>query len=169
MVSAARQLDAVADKICKIEFRADAAAPLVSDFPGFQYLLDSPEQAIRIEQHEIVEVPALRLADLAVLQRFQVEAYRCDGRLQFMGDGVDETVVLLVSLDFAHQKTSVENHPPDNRGEEDDPEEKEYGFPAVKDDPTNVQSYGSRNEANPKYKEESNRFSAAGDSHGRLL
>jgi hypothetical protein len=167
VVPSASQFNAVADQIRKIQFRAYSAALLVPNFAGFQNLLDGSEQPIGIEQHEAIKVTALTLADLATLQSFEVQTYRCDGRFQFVCDRVDKTVVLFVPLYFSHQEACVDDHAADNRSEEDYSDEKENSFPPVENNPANVQDNGEGNETDSQYKEKGNRFSAAGDEHGR--
>ena len=49
------------------------------------------------------------------------------GRLQLVGDGVDERVVLFVAPDLADEKDGVQHHARDDEQEEDDAEHHEDG------------------------------------------
>ena len=80
-------------------------------------------QPVGVGQHDVVELAALRVADLARLQRLEVQADRRDRRLQLVGDGVDEAVVLLVALDLAHQEHRVDDEAGDDEAEQDHAED----------------------------------------------
>jgi hypothetical protein len=86
-----------------------ARAFLLRRLTRFQDLFHGVQQAVGIEQHELVELAPLRFFHLAPLQGFEVEADGGDRRLQFVGDGVDEAVVLLVAANFADQKNRIED------------------------------------------------------------
>src|ERR1041385_7311896 len=82
----------------------------MADAAGPQNLLDSLEQPSAVLQHDAVELLALGLVDSAGLQRFQVQPDGCDRRFQFVGDGVNEGVLLLVAADFADQEKRIQHH-----------------------------------------------------------
>ena len=72
---------------------------------------------------------------------------RCHGRFQFVGNRIDEAVVLLVATDFVHQEAGVDDHPRNDQEEKNYPKEKQHPFAPVKDDPANVQCYRQRHQA----------------------
>ena len=88
-----------------------------------QHLLDGVVQPVGVGQHDVVELPALRVADLARLQRLEIQADRRDRRLQLVRDRVDEAVVLLVPPDLEHQEHRVDDQAGDDQAEEDDAED----------------------------------------------
>ena len=114
---------------------------------GAQDLLDQVEQPVAVGEHDAVELPALVFGEFAALQRFEVEPNRGDRRLQFVRDGVDESVVLLVAPDFTHEKNRVEDQPADDDQEEDDAEDEQHPGTPVDDDPTDVERDGQGDQA----------------------
>ncbi len=96
---------------------------------GLQHLLDGLLQPIGIGQHDAVELAALRLGDLARLQRLEIQANRRDRRLQLVGDGVDERVVLVVAAHFAHEKHRVDNDAGDDQDERENAEDERQDAP----------------------------------------
>ena len=78
------------------------------------------QQALGIEQHQLVELPPLRFFDFEALQSLKVEPDGRDRRLQFMGNRVDETVMLLVATNFADEKNRIENEPGDDGAKKND-------------------------------------------------
>ena len=109
MMAGARHFHALAHQCWQIAAAISRRPVLCPASPAFSTCSTVPMQAVGVVEHEPVELAALRLVHLAALQRLQVEADGSDRRLQFVGDGVDEAVVLLVAADFAHQKNRVEN------------------------------------------------------------
>src|SRR5271157_1565274 len=101
----------------------------------FQYLFHGAQQALGIEQHQLVELPALRFSHFEPLQGLQVEPDGRDRRLQFMGDRVDEAVVLLVAANFADQKNGIEDEARDDDQEKYAAEKKHQTGAPVQDDP----------------------------------
>ena len=81
---------------------------------GAQHLIDRVQQPVAVLEHDAVELAPLVLVELARLQRLQVQADRRDRRLQLVGDGVDEGVVLLVAADLAHQEDRVQDEAGDD-------------------------------------------------------
>ena len=90
---------------------------------GAQHLVDGVQQPVAVLQHDAVELAPLVVVELAGLQRLQVQPDRGDRRLELVGDGVDEGVVLFVAPDLAHQEDGVEDEPGDDQQEEDDAED----------------------------------------------
>jgi len=54
------------------------------------------------------------------LQGFEIQPYGWDRRLEFMRNGVDEGVILLIARDLAHQKKRVEHYAAEDNGEQED-------------------------------------------------
>ena len=140
------------------EVHGDAPVlPLVAGFSGLEHLVYGAHQAIGIVQHEAIELAALGFVHVAVLQGLQIEPDGSDGRLQFVGDGIDEAVVLFVAANFAHQEAGVHDHPGDQQGEEDYAQKEQYAFAPVEDDPADVQADRQQHQANAQHDEEGDR------------
>ena len=90
-----------------------------------QHLVDGAQQPLVVGQHDVVELFALFVVDLARLQGLQIEADRGDGSLELVRDGVDEAVLLLVAADLPHQEDRVENDAGDDQGEKQHAQDQE--------------------------------------------
>src|SRR5438552_1544387 len=112
---------------------------LVAGFPGLEHLLDGAQQTIGIVEHEAIEFAALSFIHVTVLQGLQIKPDGGDGRLQFVGDGVDKAVMLLVAANFAHQKAGVHDESGNQQREEDYAQEEQDTFPPVENNPANIQ------------------------------
>ena len=100
-----------------------ARRSLRAELAGAQHLLDRARAAGRCPRSITpVELLPLRLVDRPVLQRLQIQLHRRDRRLQLVGDGVDERLVLLVAPDLAHQEDGVEHDAGDDEGKDDEAE-----------------------------------------------
>ena len=121
-------------------------------------------QPRRVGQHDVVELVALRLADRARLQRLEVQPDRGDRRLQLVGDGVDEAVVLLVALDLQHQEHGVDDQAGDDQAEQDDAEDDRRDAAGIGDDPADVQRDRGRDQQDAERDEERDRLLPAGHS-----
>ena len=75
------------------------------------------------------------------MQGLQIEADRRDGSFEFVGNGVDEAVVLLVATDLSQKEDGVKNQAGGDSAEEDYAEEDFYAFAPVEDDP--AEAYGN--------------------------
>ena len=124
-----------------------AAVRAVTDFAGFEDLLDGAEQALGIFEHDAVEIAALRFVERAALQCFEIETNRRDRRFQLVGDRVEEAVLTFVALDFADDEDGVYDETRDDHAEENDAENEQPGAAFVEDDPTDVEEYGERDQA----------------------
>jgi hypothetical protein len=82
------------------------------------------------------------------LQGFQVKSNGSDRSLEFVGYGIDETIVLLVQFDFTDQEARIQDQSKDNRGKEQDTEKQKHTLPPVEDDPSNVQGDGQSDQTN---------------------
>lgn len=162
----AREFHALGDQRAEINGRAEAPMGSKARLAGLQNLLDRALESVGVAKHELVKMLALGFLDVAALKRFEVQANRGDRSLQFVSDGVDEAIVLLVAADFANQKERVQDHAGNDRGEENDAEEQEHRFAPIQDDPTDVQRDRQRNQAHAQRDEECNGLPATGDFHG---
>ena len=127
-----------------------------------QDLLDGVEQAVAVGEHHVVELAAALLAHVARLEGFEVEADGGDGRLQLVGDGVDEGVVLFVAANLADEEGGVEDEAGDDDAEEDDAEDEQ--------NPADVQRQRGRHQADAEHQKEGDRFFAAtADAHDAAI
>src|SRR5919197_554410 len=135
MVSRIRDIDAFLNQAAEIHLRKFAPSPPVSGAACFQHLLNRTQQPVAIQQHESVKVTPLLFVYLSPLQGFQIESNRSDGSLQFVRNGIDEAIVLLVATNLAYQEDGVQDEPGSNSAEEDDAQEDLQTLPPVQDDP----------------------------------
>src|ERR1700724_2195356 len=127
------------------------------------------QQALGIEQHQLVELPPLRLSYLESLQSLKVEPDGRDRRLQFMGDRVDETVVLLVAANFTDEKNRVEYDAGDDGAKKNHAEKNLDALAPVEDDPAAADRERHRRQANAQRAEEIKRFLPADDPHREIV
>ena len=83
----------------------------MSGLSGLENLLDRAQQTIGIVQHQAIEFAALGLIHIAVLQGLKIKPDGSNGRLQFVSDGIDKAVMLLVTPNFVHQEAGIHNQP----------------------------------------------------------
>jgi len=119
----ARQIDTFANQCGKVHLLVRQSCAFVGDPSGLQHLLNCRQQPITVEQHKSVEVLPLRFRDFSSLQGLQVQPDGGNRCLEFVGDGVDEAVVLLVAPDLADQKDSIQNKAGRDCAEENQSEE----------------------------------------------
>ena len=105
VVAGASALHAVFDQLREIH--ADALLFSRSRLSGLQHLVHRFHQAIGVLKHQLVKLMLLGFIDLPSLQGLQVEANRRNRRLQFMSDGIDKAIVLLITPNLANQETGV--------------------------------------------------------------
>src|SRR5208283_3569726 len=169
VMAGARQLHAFAHERIEIHRNALAGSLLLRHCACLKYLFDDPHEALGIDQHELIKLLPPRLIYLATLQGFEIKTDGGDGSLQFVRDGVDEAVVLLVAPNLAHQKNGIEDEAGDNRAEEDDAEKDLDACAPVEDDPAAAHREGHRRQADAEREEEINRFAPAGDPHREIV
>ena len=97
MVPREREVDAFARQRRHVDRGARDAFRLLPRRAGLEHLIDRAMQPLGVGQHDVVEAAPLFVVERARLQRLEVEADRRDRRLELVGDGVDEGVVLLVA------------------------------------------------------------------------
>src|SRR6266498_3023377 len=90
---------------------------------SLQHLINGVMQPVGIREHDVVEATPLLVAQRARLQRLEIEADRRNRRLELVGDGVDEGVVLLVAAYLEHEEDGVDDQSSDDEAERDDAEE----------------------------------------------
>ena len=88
--------------------------------PGSQHLFHGIDQAVGILQHDAVKTFALRLIELARLQRLQVKTDGGDRRLQLVRDRIDKAVMLFAAAHLAHQKNRVQGDTGDDESKKND-------------------------------------------------
>src|SRR5579859_6246998 len=134
MMAGAGALHAIFNQLRKIHANAQA---FTSGLACFQNFLNCAHQAVRVFQHEPVEVAALGVIDmgLAAFESLQVKANGRDRSFQFMSNCINEAVMLLIAANFADQKAGIENQASGYRPEEDDPEKNFNVMLPVQDDP----------------------------------
>ena len=142
----ARRIHALLDEPREIDRGAMFEPALLPRDARAQHLFDGVLQAIGILQHDAVELLALRVADLARLQRLEIEANRRDRRLQLVRDRVEEAVLLFGDAHFADQEHRVDDEAGDDQGEGDDAEHERRDAPPVDQDPADVEGNGCGDE-----------------------
>ena len=93
--------DAVVDEGGEVDGDAVLLAMTLTELAGLEDLLDGAEETVGVGEHVGVELLALTFVDRPSLEGLEVEADRGYGGLQFVGDCVDERVVLFVAPDRA--------------------------------------------------------------------
>lgn len=166
MMAGAGTFDAFFDKLREIEVHSLRSA--CTRLASFQDLLNRAHQTVGIVEHEIVKFAALTVIEFTPFESLQVQPYRCNGSFQFMRNRVDETVVLLVSPDFADKKAGVENQAGDNSPEKDDAEQDFYVLLPVENDPSKTDSNGC---GSKRYSdgEKKRDLAAPADTHAKIL
>src|ERR1700683_3161044 len=166
MMTGARRVHALLHQTAKIYFGFFASGLLVSGAAGTQDLLDCIRQAVGVAQHEAIEFLLLRLGQIAALESFQMQADGGNRRFEFVGNGVDKTILLFVALDLSQQKTRVDNESGDDEREKHDAKKQQHAFAPVENDPAYVECDGKRDQADAQAKKEDDSSAAAGDAHG---
>ena len=77
---------------------------------GVEHLVDQVVEPLQVFEHEAVEVGLQLLAHLVAAEGLQVELHRRDGRLQFVGDAVDEVRLPAGKVDGLDRQDQVEHH-----------------------------------------------------------
>src|ERR1700756_3056331 len=166
VMTRAREIDAFAHQGAELHFHAVASGAFISGLAGSENLFDRAEQTICVEQHQLVEFAALCIFYLTLLQGFQVQANGSYGGLQFMGNRVNEAVVLLVTANFVDEKNCVESNSGNDGTEENDSQEDFDAFAPVDDNP--AAAYGERqgSKAGPESQKDGERLATGGNAHG---
>ncbi len=132
-------------------------------------LLNRPQEPVGVTQHELVELLSPRVIDRAALQRLEIEPDGRDRCLQFVRDGVDEAVMLLVPTNLPHQEAGIDDHPSDQHSEEDHAQEQQDPFAPVEDDPADVERHRQCDQAHAQRDKERNRPAARDNAHRDLV
>src|SRR5205085_1359065 len=119
---------------------------LVSGATSPQHLFNRQQQAFAVGQHDVIKLVTLFLVDISRLQRLEIETNRGDRCLEFVCDGVYESVVLLIATYLADQKGCVEHNAKDQDHKKHHPEDEQHDFTEVENDPTNVQRNRQRDQ-----------------------
>ena len=169
MMAGAGGLHAIAHELAEVDDGLLLPGFFVSGAPGAQHLFDGLGEAVGVAEHEAVELLLLRFGDIAALQSFEVQTDRGDRRFQFMGNGVDEAIVLLAAAQLTDKEAGVDDHTGDDKREEDDAEKQQDAFAPVEDDPADVEGDGKRKQADAESDEEKHRLLASGNAHGERI
>src|SRR6266403_2550924 len=165
MMTHSRQFHAFAHQRVEFHRQALRRAFLLRRLTRLQYLFHGVQQALGIEQHQLVELPPLRFSHFESLQSLKVEPDGRDRRLQFVGDRVDETVMLLISANFTDKKNRIENEAGDYGAKENDAEKNFDTLAPVENDPSAADRERHRRQANAQREEEIDRFLPSDDPH----
>ena len=130
MVAGPREGQTVPDNGGEIDRHRAGVTELGAHARRAQHLVDGPHQPAGVLDHDPVELLPRGLVDGPALQGLQVQTNRRDGGLQFVGDGVDERVVLLVPPNLADEKDRVEHDPGDDEREREEAEDQHPRLPA---------------------------------------
>src|SRR5215813_2335547 len=104
-----------------------------------------------------------------MLQRLEVQTNRRDRSLQFVGDGIDEAVVLLIAPNFPDEEKSVQDKTSRDSPKKNDSQGNLQAFAPVENNPskTNCNSNGRKEHA--ERQEEENRLATARYLHAIIL
>src|SRR5579862_8402139 len=165
MMALPGRLKAVVDEPSEINFDLVTASFLISGAACAQDLLDGVGKPIGIAQHKAVELLLAGFGQFPALQGLEMQADRGQRSFEYVGNGVDETVVLLAAAELAHKEDRIDDHSGDDQGEEDNPKKEQYDFAAVEDDPPHVEGHGERNQADAQAEKEDDGSAAARNPH----
>ena len=166
VVAAEGDGDAVGDERGKLEEDAVLVALALAELAGLEDLLYGGDETVGVGEHDLVELLALRLGELAALEGFEVEADAGDGGLELVGDGVEEGVLTLVAAELADEEDGVEDDAGDEQGEEDDAEDHVEQVCFVGEDPGDVERDGRADEKHAEHDREGCRSASSGHVHG---
>ena len=105
---------------------------------------------------------------LPAFQCLKVKANGCNGSFQFVSNGVNETIVLLVTPNFADKKTGIEYQTGSNGAKKNDSEENLKIMLPIENDPAKTDRHRNRGQDYPEGKKESD-FAAAANAHAEIL
>ena len=168
-MSRARQFHTLAHHRVEVHRDALAGSLLLGTGARLQHLLHRTHEALGIDQHRSVKLAALTFVHFTLLQRFQIETNGGNRSLEFVSNGIDEAVMLLIPANLADQKDRVQDEPGDDGAEKDDAQEDLDAFTPVEDDPAAAHRKSHRREADAEGQEECNRFAPAGNPHRGIV
>src|SRR5208282_544603 len=169
MMAHARQFHALAHQRVEFHWQALPRTFLLRRRARFEHLFHRVQQAIGIEQHGVVKLPPLRLVKLERLQCLEIKPDGRDRRFQFMSDGVDEAVMLLVAPNLAYQKNRIEDKASDDGAKKNDAKKNLNSFAPVEDDPSAANRKRHRRQANAQREESVDRLLPADDAHREIV
>src|SRR5207237_1354562 len=114
---------------------------------GLEHLLNRAKQSVSIFEHDAVEITPLGLVQSTAFERFQVQANRRDRRLQFVGNCIQEAVLLFISADLADKENRIHDQASDQQSKQNDAEDQRNNLAPVEDHPADVESRCQRDEA----------------------
>ena len=137
----------------------------VTCFARFQYLLNGAKEPVGVFQHDPIEFMTPRFVELPAFQSLQVQANRSDGGLEFVGDRVEEAILLFISVDLANEENGVEDEARNDQSEKNDAEYQWNDLSPVEDDPRNVKRHRQSNQAGAQGHEERDLLGTTGNAH----
>ena len=164
-----RGVDAFADQPRQVDRRDVVQLGFLPRRAGPQHLLHRALQPCGILEHDPVELFALRVADVARLQRLEVQANRGDRRLELVRDRVEEAVLLFGDAHFADEKHRVDDDARDDQAEGDDAEHERSDAPPVGENPADVEGDGGGDEDDTEDDEDDRRGLASRHGIGYRL
>src|SRR5215813_1826240 len=104
-----------------------------------------------------------------MLQRLEVQTNRRDRSLQFVGDGIDEAVVLLIAPNFPDQEKSVQDKTSRDSPKKNDSQGNLQAFAPVENDPSKTNCNSNGRQEHAERQEEENRLATARYLHAIIL
>src|SRR6185437_1187343 len=140
----ARAVDTFIDYSAKINRKEIEFSSGGADSPGAQDLLDRPHETVAIFEHNSIELFPFLFVNASRLQRLEIQPDGCDGSLQLMSDGVNESIVLFIPTNFADKKDGVKNDAADDHEQQQHSEKQQNAGPPVQQNPTDVEQQDYR-------------------------
>ena len=137
----------------------------VTRFARFQYLLNGAKEPVSVFQHDPVEFVTSWFVELPAFQSLQIQPNRSDGGLEFVGDRVEEAILLFISVDFANEENGVYDESRNDQSEKDDAEYEWDELSPVEDDPRDVKRHRQSNQAGAQGHEERDLLGTTGNVH----
>src|SRR2546428_635520 len=92
------------------------------------------------------------------------------GRLEFVGHGVDERIMLFVAANLTNKKDGVQHEAGDNQNKKDDAENQQRHLSPIEQNPPYIQRYREQHQADAQHDEEGYGFATtAMHAHSLIL
>src|SRR6266403_1130064 len=164
-----REVNRFEDDSGKVNFLPILLIAPVPRFPCFQDLLDGADEPVRIFQHDSIEIVSLRFAQLPALQRFQVQADRSDGGLEFVRDRVQKAILLFVLVDFTNQKDRIHNEASDDQFKKNGAQDEGNNLSPVEYNPRDIQRHRQSNQEGAQRHEKRDLLGTTGNAHHKAV
>jgi hypothetical protein len=160
------QLNCILDKRADIDFGPVQDGVLLRDPCGTQHLFHGTHQPLGVGEHDLVELATLSVIELPLLQGLKVQANRGDGSFQFVGNSVEEAVLLFVAAHLSNQEDGVQDYAGNDETEKQHAQDKRHDLAPVEDDPTDIEHQRHRSDKHAEGDGKRDRLLSAGDAHG---